>query len=49
MAVSTGASFTDVTVMVAVSEAVLNAVVPPLPLAVDRMEPAAPEVWSQAR
>src|SRR5438445_329844 len=46
--VSTGASLMDVTVMVALSVAVLKAVVPPL-LEASTLLPTVPLVWSQAR
>ncbi len=46
--VLTGASFTAVTVKLAVPAAVLKAVVPPLVLT-STLLPAKPDVWSQAR
>ena len=48
MGVSTGASLTAVTVMLAVSVAVLNALLPPL-VELSTLLPAAPLLWSQAR
>ncbi|WP_427911364.1 hypothetical protein ACPWT1_11730 [Ramlibacter sp. MMS24-I3-19] len=47
-AVRTGASFTGVTVTLAVAVVLLNAVLPPTAAAVTTV-PAAPLVWSQAR
>jgi len=44
----TGASLTDVVVMLAVSVELENAVVPPL-LVVEAVSPAVPVNWSQAR
>ena len=45
---NTGASLTAVTVMLAVSVAVLNALLPPL-VELSTLLPAAPLLWSQAR
>jgi hypothetical protein len=47
-AVSTGASFTAFTVMLLLTVALLNAVVPPF-VVVSAVLPAVPLVWSHAR